>query len=198
MSDLQCASRLILARHGEAEYESPLLSDEGGSLTTLGRDQAKDLARAIAERKVAHVYTSTMARAVQTGEIAASVLGLHVTTRTSLVEFGAGHLAGTPRDQDPVATVFSRWLDGALDVAIPGSETGREGIERLRETLTEIADLHRGETVLVVSHGGLLRLGVPALARMPGQRAQRIGNCQWIEVDVDEDDWVCRTWASGN
>ena len=38
MSDLQCAARVFVARHGEAVYESELLSDAGGWLTPLGRE----------------------------------------------------------------------------------------------------------------------------------------------------------------
>lgn len=194
MSDLQCASRIILARHGEAEYESEMLADEGGCLTRLGRQQARELAEKLADRKIAHIYTSTLARAVQTGEIVAARLGVDVTTRSALVEFGCGDLAGQPMSDDPFAPYFGQWLEGDLDVRCPGAETGQEGIERMRSALEEIADVHRGEDVLVVCHGGLLRLGVPALARMTGIEARRINNCDTIEVDVDGDGWVCRSW----
>jgi hypothetical protein len=44
MSSLQCAARLFVARHGEAEYETEFCSDHGGSLTALGRRQARELA----------------------------------------------------------------------------------------------------------------------------------------------------------
>lgn len=37
MTDLQCAARLFVARHGEADYESELLSDAGGWLTARSR-----------------------------------------------------------------------------------------------------------------------------------------------------------------
>lgn len=43
MTDLQCAARLYVARHGEAVYESELLSDAGGWLSPWGRQQAADL-----------------------------------------------------------------------------------------------------------------------------------------------------------
>lgn len=194
MSDLQCASRLILARHGEAEYESHLLADEGGSLTRLGRQQASALGDRLAGSKVSHVYTSTLARAVQTGEIAAARLGVGVTTRSALVEFGCGELAGQPMADDPFGHYFRQWLEGDLDVRCPGAETGREGISRFASAAQEIADLHRGETVLVVSHGGLLRLSVPQVVRMAGIEPRRIGNCDTIEVDVDGDGWDCRAW----
>lgn len=195
MSDLQCASRIILARHGEADYESALLDDEGGSLSRLGRRQATELADRVSGRKIAHVYTSTLARAVQTGEIAAAALGVAVTTRSTLAEFSCGQYAGLPRADDPFAEIYLRWLDGEVDARTPGAETGTEGIERLRAELSDIADQHRGETVLVVSHGGLLRLGLPALARMPGIEPRSIANCGTIEVDIDGDGWLCRSWG---
>ena len=66
MSDLQCAARVHVARHGEALYESELLSDAGGWLSPLGRQQARDLAASLASERIARVWVSDMARAVQT------------------------------------------------------------------------------------------------------------------------------------
>ena len=65
------ASTLVVARHGEAEYEANEWA-EGGSLTPLGRRQSQALARALTGERVAHAYTSTLARAVQTAEIVAA------------------------------------------------------------------------------------------------------------------------------
>ncbi len=193
MSDLQCATTLILARHGEAEYETPDWAEDGGSLTTLGRRQAAELADRLTGRRVAHVWTSSLARAVQTGEIVAARLGLAVTTRNALSEFGCGELAGSPRESDPAGDIFAAWLAGDLAARVPGGECGRDIIDRMRAVLGEIADAHRGETALVVTHGGVLRLAVPALARMD-VAPERTDNCATIEVEVDADDWVCRLW----
>ena len=70
MTAMQCATTLVIARHGEAEYELSEWEDEGGSLTLLGRRQAAELGDELASLKVAHVWTSTLARAVQTAEVA--------------------------------------------------------------------------------------------------------------------------------
>jgi probable phosphoglycerate mutase len=194
MSDLQCPTTLILARHGEAEYESPDWREEGGSLTALGRRQAAALGESLAGRRVAHVWTSTLARAVQSAEIAAAPLGVCVTTRSALSEFGCGELAGAPRDTDPTAAIYAAWLAGELDTRMPGAECGQDIVTRMREVLCEIADAHRGETVLVISHGGALRLAVPTLARMDAEPVE-LDNCAAIEVEIDADDWVCRSWG---
>ena len=194
MTALQCATTLIVARHGEAEYELSEYADEGGSLTALGRRQAAELAESLAGRRVAHVWTSTLARAVQTAEIVAARLGIGVTTRLGLREFGVGHHAGEPLDLDPFMQTYLRWLDGDLDVRVAGGESGREIAERVGAVLQEVADAHPGETVLVVSHGGAIGLGVPHLCRMDVEQTP-LANTATVEVLADADGWVCRRWG---
>jgi probable phosphoglycerate mutase len=194
MTSLQCATTLVVARHAEAAYEVDEWADEGGSLTALGRKQAAALGEALGGRRVAHVWTSTLARAVQTAEIAAARLGVGVTTRSDLREFGVGDHAGVPKEVDPFLETYLRWLDGDLDVRMPGSETGREIADRVGGVLREIADLHPGETVLVVSHGGAIGVGVPTLCRMDVAQSQ-LANTATVEVLADADGWVCTRWG---
>jgi 2,3-bisphosphoglycerate-dependent phosphoglycerate mutase len=191
---LHCATTLVIARHGQAEYEAPTWAEEGGSLTGRGRQQAASLAEELAGRRVAHVWTSTLARAVQTGEIVAARLGIGVTTRLGLREFEVGDHRGVPLEEDPFVETYRRWLAGHLDERIPGAETGREIADRMGAVLREIADAHPGETVLVVSHGGAIGLGVPAIARMDVEQ-KRLDNCHTVELLADADGWVCRRWG---
>ena len=86
-------------------------------------------------------------------------------------------------------------MAGDLDVRLPGGETGREVADRFDEVLREVADAHPGETVLVVSHGGAIGLGVPAIARMDAAR-QRLGNCDTVERLADADGWVCTRYGA--
>jgi probable phosphoglycerate mutase len=46
-----------------------------------------------------------------------------------------------------------------------GAESGPDVVERFGRELELVADAHRGEAVLVVTHGGTMSVGVPALAR---------------------------------
>jgi probable phosphoglycerate mutase len=195
MTALQCATTLVIARHGEAEYEAPTWAEEGGSLTTRGRTQAADLAEELAGLRIAHVWTSTLARAVQTGEIVAARLGVGVTTRIGLREFDIGDHRGVPLEEDPFVATYTRWMEGHLEERVAGGETGQEIADRFDEVLREIADAHPGETVLVVSHGGAIGLGVPAIARMDAPR-QRLDNCDTVEVLADADGWVCTRYGA--
>ncbi len=196
VSTLQCPTTIILARHGEAEYEQPLWGDVGGSLTPLGRGQARDLVESLRGKRISHVWCSSYSRAVQTAEIAAALLGVGVAAREGLREFVVGDLAGTPLTDDPFGSYFKPWLAGDLSVRVPGGESGAELRDRFRVVLEEIADRHPGETVLAVTHGGIMRSMVPELFRMAATPA-RIPNCGTIELRLDADDWVCVDWAPG-
>ena len=190
------AATILVARHGDAEYETHHWADEGGSLTARGRSQAGALGQSLVERRVTHVWTSTYARAVQTAEIAAAGLGVPVTTREGLREFSVGSLAGS-RAEDPFAETYRAWLDGDLDRRLPGGETGAELRHRMHHVLHEIAERHRGETVLAISHGGLMRLTLPLiLTREPADPPARLGNCAVVEIRVDEHHWTCLHWPA--
>jgi len=194
VSSLQCPTTLIVARHAHAEYESETWAEEGGSLTRAGREQAVALAHRLEGRRVAHIWTSTMSRAVQTAEIAAAVLGVAVTTRVGLREFEIGDFVGSTA-KDPFAETYDRWLAGDLDARMPGAETGREIVERFRGVLEEIVDQHPGETVLVISHGGVIRMVLPLLVtREPAQPPAALDHCACVEAEVGADEWVCTTW----
>lgn len=198
MTDLQCAARVFVARHGEADYETELLTGHGGSLTALGREQSRRLGESLAGERVSRVWTSSLSRAVQTAEIAAAVLGCGVTVREGLREFGVGVHAGAPVEPDPFRPTLDRWLDGDLDARIEGAECGTDVVARMTEVLEEIADLHRGEAVLVVSHGGAMCTAVPALAgnlnaRFPVDRS--LPNTGVIAMEVDDAGWRARSWA---
>lgn len=193
MSDLQCPARFLVARHGEAMYADPaLLSDEGGWLTKLGRKQAAALGERLRGERVAAIYTSRLARAHETGAVVGELLGLTSSTVAGVQEFSVGSLAGTPALGPEAREVFVAWVSGDLDRRWPGAETGSAVVARFVAAVEELADRHRGETVLVVSHGGVMTLAIPNTAenvRPELALDAMIPNCAVAEVEVDADGW---------
>ena len=61
------------------------------------------------------------------------------------------------------------WVAGDVDARAPGSESAVEIAARVRGVLDDIADQHRGEAVLVVSHGGAIVATLAVLAFTPGR-----------------------------
>ena len=68
-----------------------------------------------------------------------------------------GRREGSEADEDwaHIDATFLRWLDGELSAeASTAARPAMPWSGRMRDALQELADLHRGETVVVVSHGG--------------------------------------------
>lgn len=198
MSDLQCPATVLVARHGDADYpHARVLSDDGGWLTDTGVEQVRALAAELADRKVAAVYSSPLQRAVESAAVAAEALGVASRVVDGLEEFSVGLLAGRDHDDPELLGVFEAWRAGHLGTFIPGGESGRQALERYRAALEEIADLHRGETVLVFSHGGVMSFCLPRLgARVREDLAAQLflPNCAVAEVSIDADDVAILSW----
>ncbi|MEJ7833724.1 MAG: histidine phosphatase family protein [Nocardioides sp.] len=162
--------RVLLARHGLADYESDRVTDDGGSLTPEGRTQAKVLGAGLVGSGVGAVWSSPLSRAVQTAEIAGGVLDLGVTVREGLREYAVGSIAGTDADEAAViGPVFRAWTVGDDEATIPGGERVGDLVQRMRLVLDEVVDAHANS--LVVSHGGVIMATVPLLVGLPREAA---------------------------
>ncbi|MGL5849546.1 MAG: histidine phosphatase family protein [Phycicoccus sp.] len=191
-------ARVFLARHGEADYETTLATDDGGSLSPEGRRQARDLGLRLRTERVTRVWTSPLSRAVQTAEIAAGALGADVVVREGLREYGVGAIAGTEVDEAAaLRPVFAAWLSGDDRARIDGGDRLTDIVARVRGVLDEVALAHRGESALVVSHGGAIQLSVPELVGMPRARARDLvlpgGGHLLLEADAHR--WYLTTTA---
>lgn len=199
MSDLHCPATLVVCRHAEATFVEDWFSDEGGSLTPRGRDQARRLADSLRGSRVSAVFSSDLSRAVQSAEIAAARLGVAVTVRKSLREVFIGDLIGQDFDLTQITAVTDHWYAGSLQARFQGGESGIDVVARHRAQFEEISDQYRGETVLVVGHQAALGIAVPTLARgvTPAwARANELENTDSVELQHDADGWVLRRWGT--
>jgi probable phosphoglycerate mutase len=198
VSDLFCPATILVARHADAEDGHPHhLSDEGGWLTDKGREQARALAESLRDRRVARVFTSTMQRAVESAQVAGQVLGVGVVELEGLQELSVGDLAGRDSDDPELRSVYEAWREGDLGRSVPGGESGEQVMRRYSDALQEISDLHRGETVLVFSHGGVMSFVLPRLTtpvRHDLMEREFLPNCEPVEVEVDADGFRLLSW----
>ncbi|MBA3250289.1 MAG: histidine phosphatase family protein [Geodermatophilaceae bacterium] len=198
MSAPHCPATVLVVRHAEATYDRPdVPSDEGGWLTERGRQQAERLAEILGTRRVAAVYTSELQRARETGAILAERLVVRCHDLPGVEEFRVGEYGGR-RDGGPaIVAVFDRWLAGDLDAACPGGDSARQVGARFAAALEEVADQHRGETVVVVSHGGAMALALPSLcgnASPALRQAHWLPHCGLAEVSIGAQGWELGPW----
>lgn len=197
--NLYCPARLFIARHGDATYPQPrgTLSDAGGRLSELGREQVTALAQRLASDRIAGIRTSRMARAVESGQVAGASLGLPASPIDGLEEWRVGDYAGRSIDEPEPEAVFTAWLCGDLDARMPGAESGHEIVDRYRGALEAIADLYRGESLLIFSHGGVMSFVLPRLChnvRNDFARDHFVPNAVPALVEVGDDGWTLVSW----
>jgi probable phosphoglycerate mutase len=134
---------------------------------------------------------SELSRAVQTAEIAAAMLGLPVRVRERLHEFPAGDFLGRPYEHGFFDAMVTSWLRGDLEAGVPGGETGRQTAERVLAVLDDVADEFRGETVLVVSHGGVILALWGAIAPGSSEAPENdlVANGSTYVFERDADGW---------
>ncbi|MCR3720240.1 MULTISPECIES: histidine phosphatase family protein [Prauserella salsuginis group] len=198
--------RLYLVRHAQSEANVRKILDTalpGPPLTELGRQQARDLAERLGGEPIAAVYASYATRARQTAGPLADALSMEVTLLPGVQEVSVGDLEGRG-DQEALelyGKIVGQWLDGRLDVPLPGGETGHDVRKRYVEAIDGLRDRHygSGEAVVVVSHGGAIRFGAEWLAgNVTSEIADNglLPNTAVVRLDADANGgWHCSEWA---
>ncbi len=149
-------TRLFVVRHGQSTWNADgrWQGHADPPLSPLGERQSEAAIAAAEGLAVAVVWTSPLARASRTAEIIASGLGLPVRTEERLRERDAGEWTGLTRVE-----IEERWPGFLLDGRRP---PGFEPDEALRgrglAAIDGIAAEAGDATVLVVGHGGLIRV----------------------------------------
>jgi broad specificity phosphatase PhoE len=170
---------LYLARHGETDWNRELRI-QGSSdieLNELGRRQAQHLAQELTDVELDAIYASDLSRARATAAAVAATHALEVKLDPRLCERSFGSWEGMTREDVSAFPPGSRH-DG---------ESDDEVRERMLEAVQAIADVHPGEQVLVVSHGGALNT---LWHHAVGERVERWANCAVYKLAVRDDGFV--------
>ncbi len=164
-------------RHGQTDHNLRGIVQGRGvdaELNTTGHAQAEAVAQRLADVPLDAMYASTLRRAMQTAEVIAQA---HTSTplhfEADLEEMAWGVFEGAPITQDVrqmLDAVYQRWRNGAYDYRIDGGESIVEVQERGHRVVQQLLKRHRGETVLVVTHGRFLRVLLATLLEEYGLR----------------------------
>ncbi len=149
-------TRILLVRHGEVYNPHRVFYGRlpRFGLTARGRAQVLTLARALADRPVAAVYTSPLLRARQTAAILCGGLGAVPLHRSRLITE-----VGSPFDGRPAAELAARRWD--LYSGSPrGFEQPADVLVRARRFLDLVRWRHGGARVIAVTHGDLIALAI--------------------------------------
>ncbi len=148
---------LYLVRHGETDWnlQHRIQGITDIALNGTGRVQAAATGELLARRGWDAVISSPLSRAHETASIIARALSKvqpdlpAPTTNDALVERNYGVAEGMTYQQ-----IESRFPG---DTFVDGQEARSAVVARVMPALMEIAETHPGQSVIVVSHGGVIR-----------------------------------------
>jgi probable phosphoglycerate mutase len=153
-------AHLLVIRHAETAWnaEHRIQGHLDIPLSATGIRQAARLADCLAREPISAVYSSQLARAWLTAVPIAERLGVDVVPEPRLRERAFGVFEGLTLDEIAARypAEFRAWRARDPAWAMEGGETGRQLIDRVLHALHEIAGRHRGQTVALVTHGGVL------------------------------------------
>ena len=160
-------TRLFLLRHGatSATEEGRFSGAEGADLSDEGRRQAARLGERLAKEQPAAIYTSPLARALDTARIVGRCCRLEPLVRDGLREIGHGHWEGMKRAdvEREFCDEYAAWEADPFTVAPSGGESGVAVLARALPVVREIVTAHAGQPVVLVSHKATLRLVLSSL-----------------------------------
>lgn len=164
--------KLILVRHGETAWnlERRYQGQLDIPLNSKGEWQARQAARALAGRSIDHLFSSDLRRARDTAQVIAGICKRPLTTDPRLREIGFGSWEGLSLEQimERDGDAYRRWRENPIAHAPTGGETLAVTQRRVLPLLEEIAGIG-AQTIVIVSHGGTLRILLTHLLQLPPQ-----------------------------
>lgn len=152
-------SRILLLRHGQTAWNVGAGEERFRGRTDLPLDakglaQARDIATRLRTRPLSALYASPLLRTRQTIEPLATQRSLPIHPHQGLIDIDYGKLQGLTHSEAKQThpELYATWHTAPSQVRFPSGEGLVDVQARLTALLTEMANRHSGETVLLVGH----------------------------------------------
>ena len=191
---MDALARLLLVRHPETDWnaERRWQGHSDQPLNVAGRKAMREVLELAGAEGVSAIYTSDLVRAHETAAWVGAVLKIEPRVTDRLRERAMGEWEGLTADEVAArlpADVAAREAD-PFRFAPRGGESLEAVLRRVEPLLRSIANLHPGTTVLVVTHGGVMRALLYAI--LPPELARRetaFGNGGYVLVEPLPSGW---------
>jgi broad specificity phosphatase PhoE len=158
-----------LLRHGEHVLRGRVLAGRtpGVGLSARGGAEMAAVADRLADEGITALYSSPLQRTRESAEIVAARLGLPIQYREDVIELDFGEWTGLTFDAVRKDERWQLWSTCRSIATVPGGESMREVQERTTRALFELRQAYRDATVLIVTHGDVIRAALLFALGMP-------------------------------
>ena len=175
-------TRIIAIRHGETAWNvaTRIQGQLDIGLNQVGRWQASQLARALADEPLQAIYSSDLLRAWDTAISVGDAVNTPVQTVNALRERGFGVFEGKTFEQ--IGKMWpdqaQRWRKRDPAFSPEGGESLIEFRDRIVTAVNQLAAAHTGAQIALVAHGGVMDVLYRAATRQEIQapRTWDLGN----------------------
>ena len=180
-----------LLRHGQHGLLGRALAGRmpGVGMTEQGRAEIAAAAERLAKEKIAAIYASPLQRTRESAEIVGERLGLPIEFRDDIIELDFGEWTGATFDSIRADPRWQAWSKQRSLSSIPGGESMRAVQQRAVEAMLDINERHLGGTVVLVSHGDVIRAMLIFALGMPLDFYNRIevaqGSLSTIQIEPE-------------
>lgn len=177
-SDDLLTTRIWLIRHGEPDADSRgrCYGRLDVGLAPAGREQIQAVAKMLAAEPLSAIYASPRRRTRESAEILAQGRSCAIQSEERLREIDFGDFEG--RTYDEIARshpdLYRQWMAHPTETQFPNGESFRRMRERVLCAAREIFGRHRGQSIAVVSHGGVNRIILADVLAVPDDQIFRI------------------------
>jgi len=153
--------RLLIARHGQTKHnlDHRYQGITDAPLNQTGMSQSDKLAGRLSNEQIDVIYSSDLIRCVQTAESIAKEHGLNINKDERLREISFGEWEGMSYNEIQARSpdLLEKWMADPAHVSPPNGETLIQLAVRVKSIVDEMKTQHTDQTVLIVTHGGVIR-----------------------------------------
>ena len=199
--DRESSTIMYAVRHGETVWNraGKMQGWHDSPLTELGISQAKATAQGMEGRGVEQIYVSDLKRAIDTANIIAEVIQVDVKIDKRLRERNMGEMEGLTHRMygELYPEKLEQYLKDDPSWAIPGGESLIDRCERCVSAANDICSRHKGQTILIVGHGGVLSSFIQHTVGLDlsQPRCYSLFNACISRFTIDNHKWVLDTWG---
>jgi probable phosphoglycerate mutase len=198
-------TELILIRHGETDWNRELRfqGQVDVPLNAIGLAQARRVAARLATENVQQLVSSDLMRALQTARSVAEH-GLRSLPPDPVLDaalreqsFGVVDGMRVADIKQHHAEAWAQWVRFEADYAFAGGESTRQFHARVLAAVQALARKHPQQTLVVVTHGGVLDMIYRTAQGLPlsGPRQSEIPNAGINRVRLQGDAVEIVSWA---
>lgn len=196
---MAATTHVILIRHGQSlgNAEGRFGGHTDTRLSPRGLEQAFATAQALAAEHLDAIYSSDLARAIETATPLAELAGIEIQPTEAFRERSVGVMEGLTFEEAAAQypEQYAALLRRDFEHVLLGGESYRQTLDRASRKLDEIIEEHKGGRIAIVTHTGticILALHLMGALDAPELKPVWIAssNCGISRFDLRDDGFV--------